>query len=131
MHKMNEMSNVFQTSKRSNVYRKSGWHRYDPVGVAQIISRHDVISILSLRDKSATEKMCVTNKIQKIQMVMERWFVLMVDRIRRIQIFIEQRFAGVSYDPVGVVQIISRYDAINILSLRNKFILSTPKIENL
>ena len=80
--------------------------------------------------------MCATNKIRRIQLVAKRRFALMVDRIRGIQMVIEQRFAEVTYDPVGVEQIISRYDAINILSLRDelateKFILSTNKIEKL
>ena len=135
MDKINEMSNAFQTSKRLNVYRKLGWHRYDPVGVEQIISRYDVISILSLRDKSTTEKMCVTSKIQKIQMVTEKWFVLMINRIRRIQMFIEQRFAEEASDPVGVEQIISRYDVISILSLRDKSVTEkmcvTSKIQKI
>lgn len=51
MDKMNEMNNAFQTSKRSNVYRKLEWQKYDPVGVEQNISRYNAINILSLRDK--------------------------------------------------------------------------------
>lgn len=62
MSKENEMNNAFQTSKRSNVYRKLEWQKYDPVGVEQNISRHDAINILSLRDKFILS----TNKIEKL-----------------------------------------------------------------